>query len=273
MSYDLSFRSPSGAVDLDAVRRWFSARPGYTVAGDRAWYENRVSGVYFSFQLGPTLSFSLNYFRPDLFAREAEEEVSAVIAAFDLRLEPDRAWSPAAFLAGWREGNRRAHAVLAERETPVLTLPQATNLGVWRWNRAREGYLDRLASVEGRACFVPTLFLLVPEGGGPVRTAVVWAEHMPLALPEVDLVLALNEPGGRPLAIPLDALRPALATCERRDGDLPHWFVDDPSAELLEILDTAGRFVPFRRVDPGEVLDRETYEAACASRSPRTGEA
>jgi hypothetical protein len=296
VSYDLFFRPGKDPVSADAIRRWFEGRRHYTISGDQIWYDNPVSGVYFSFHVGDDtaslLAFNLNYYRPEVFAAEAEPELSALVAAFQFAIDDPQAdgmdrgpYTPEGFLRGWRTGNLMAHrALVSQGDQPAFALPLATNLGVWRWNTMREAYMQRLGTVEMATCFVPTVYLLVPpeeEGdGGPVQTAAVWSEQMQLALPEVDLVLALDEPGQPPTTIPFELLRPTLDRFERRPADhrfgidgtthttgLAHWLVDfedRPPADLSEVLTTAGRIRRFQRVASGQVLDRETLEAARA---------
>ncbi|MBW1879843.1 MAG: hypothetical protein JRJ84_15890, partial [Deltaproteobacteria bacterium] len=136
---------------------WFGARDYYQMSNDQVFYKNPDSGVYWTFDFSEEdgervpVALNLNYFRPDIFALEAVEDVAAFVDAFGLEVED----------------------------------PQVEGMG--------EGPF----TVE-------------------VLTAAIWSEGMACALPEVDLIIAINEGEASPRAIPPatpspSARRPATA--------------------------------------------------------------
>jgi hypothetical protein len=218
MSYDLYFaaRVPEQVPTAEEIAGYFRGRPMYTVNEAQAWYENRDSGVYFGFQFrnpdadsdsgresesepGPSsgstdlpVAFNLNYFRPHPFGLEAEPEVAAFVARFDLTVnDPQDAgmgvgeYSKEGFLRGWNAGNSFAcAAVLAQHPGHgVLNLPSARIDACWRWNHGRRA---RQAAVGERA-FVPQIFFF--DMAGAVQTGVAWGDGIALLLPAVDLLI------------------------------------------------------------------------------------
>jgi hypothetical protein len=285
MSYDLYFRSDT-APSTDAVRAWFAARPNYHVSESQAAYYNEATGVYWTFDFGgePSpddigVAFNLNYFRPSYFGIEAEPELTAFVRAFGLGVSDPQAegmeegsYSPEGFLRGWNYGNAFGYRAIGASH-PVhapATLPEAINTGVWRWNGMREAYMDLLCSVEMVCGFVPTVYRLQREGESRVLTAAIWGGAMEIALPEVDLILAMQVPKDPPRVIPVDTLRPLLEASPVRLADhrfeldgrawragLRHWLVDPVSPELAARLATEGEPWPLQGISPDQVLDAE----------------
>ena len=302
MSYEWSFEPRGERPSRQRVEAWLVDRPWWQLGADRATYYAPATGVYFGIDWLPDtapapLRFSVDLVLPEVFAIEALREIEALVEAFALdlagptgapphgggRFDPDRA------LLDWRERNTRACAEelrtrrTSELDAPPATLPRATHLAIWRWNRCLEAYGERLATVEMIPCVPSPVRLVVPHGDRTtVLTAVYWEAGAPLVLPEVDLVLAAEAPDLAPVVIPQVALRPWLDAFERReagtrfgrsgvihDCGLPHWIVDDvlprsrvPSGEglgdALRSLGSRRRLVP---VGPHEVLDRETVRS------------
>jgi hypothetical protein len=288
VSYDLSFRSAE-PPSADALRAWFDARPNYEVTEQQARYDDNESGVYWSFHFtGPVegdavpITFDLNYFRPGYFGLAAASELTAFVEAFRLSVSDpqadgmgDGAYSAEGFLRGWNAGNASGHrAILAlHPDLAPATLPAAVNAGVWRWNQAREAYMDLLGTIEMVCGFAPTVRRLRRGGEGRVYTAAIWGGGIEIALPEVDLVLALNEIGDTPRVIPLDALRELLADSPIREADhglaldgrtwragLRHWLVDPLSPTLKARLAREGEPWSLEGVPPDQVLDAELVE-------------
>jgi hypothetical protein len=210
MSYDLYFRlrAPERSFSKEDFARYFSGRKLCEVKDSQAWYSNEVSGVYFSFDFQEPgaesdpahdadparlpVSFNLNYFRPHPFALEAEPEVAAFVAQFDLTVSDpqtsgmgDGEYSREGFLRGWNAGNAFAYRALLSHDAaqPVLTLPAAQIEASWRWNFDRNG---RQAQI-GDTVFVPRIFFF--DVDGEARTGVAWGDAVPIFLPLVDLVL------------------------------------------------------------------------------------
>lgn len=302
MTYDLYFTSRGRPPDLGVLREHFAGREHYGVSEAQASYDNPETGVYFHFDFrgaGPgdgrevPISFHLNFFRPHVFGLEAEPEVAALVEAFDLQVSDPQsegmgegAYSRAGFLRGWDHGNAFAvRALLSldlEGREPIRALPMSCVRGVWRWNQARAPYMDRIGELDLLSCYAPTVYLMEPKSSpGEVFTAVLWAEAMPLALPEVDVVLAASSPEEPMRLVPLDELRPHFAGHPARGGEfavldggplevgLRHWLIESPGPALVEALATRGAPAELVRLSADMVLDRELVESAEAARSSR----
>ena len=283
MSYDLYLQPRGGS--LDQIRAHFQSRPNYNLTESEALYENQATGVYFSFWLkDESMAFNLNYFRPHVFALEAETELTALIERFELGISDpqsegmgDGPYSPEGFLHGWNAGNRFAHRAFAQEMKPadLRTLPTRALFEVWNWNFLKPIYEDLLCSIEMTVGFVPTIVLLeTAREPGRVITAVIWADAMPIALPHVDHVLVAGElaPMG-PTLVPFAQIAPLLSTYPKRQGHrftldmerevaLHHIMVDhdEPPPGLISDLRAlvAGRIPEeLSRIGIDQVLDRE----------------
>ncbi|MEZ4241405.1 MAG: hypothetical protein R3F59_35685 [Myxococcota bacterium] len=187
----------------------------------------------------------------------------------------------AAFLARWERENADAVAALAADGRPRRALGREAGLRVWRWNRCLAAYAERLWAVELLPC-TPVAVRLVAPQHDPVTTltAVVWTEGEPVALPEADLLLAVDGPDAVPRAVPMVALRPWLDRLERRaashqfgrggvewDAGLAHWIVDeDDAAALVGAVRELGAVRTLEPLWPREVLDRELLDAVRRAR-------
>ncbi|HET6898290.1 MAG TPA: hypothetical protein VFK70_08075 [Vicinamibacteria bacterium] len=263
MSYDLAFlvREGENPPTGDSFRQHFRSRRGYKEQANQFWYQNEDTGVYFSFDLHddeggadseeaesvsdglkPTcLSFNMNYFRPHVFGLEAERELSALVARFSVLVDDPQsdgmargAYSGAGFLRGWNAGNLFGHRAIlsqmAKGNPPASSpnmdaLPRETLENIWRWNYRRHDLQQDL----GDDVFVPGI-RLVRNDGGP-RSFVVWGDAIPLAVPEVDLiVLVRDELAPRRLfgrkrdtcLVTWAALRPLLGLGRRVEGETPY---------------------------------------------------
>jgi hypothetical protein len=215
MSYDLFLRPRSGSVTRESFQQYFAERPHYKVEADQAWYQNQDTGAYFVFEYSDKtvsnaldgdheprypLSFNLNYFRPSFFGTEAEPELSAFVAAFDLIVDDPQTngmgrgdFDRQKFLTGWAAGNEFGYGAvlgqLRKQNDPkkIHTLPTAEIERIWRWNLERE---KRQAEV-GVDCFVPRIFLIEQEGR--IRSAAVWPDGIAALLPKVDYLAVGRE--------------------------------------------------------------------------------
>jgi hypothetical protein len=267
MSYDLFLRElPSDVLD------WLGEREHYGVSDTQAAYHNENTGVYFTFdQADDGLAFNLNYFRPHVFGLEAEREVTALVEKFRPEIEDPQSegmgegpYSPEGFLRGWNAGNLFAHRVMrSHQEEAPLTLPAATLEWVWRWNYEKEHYQDELNTAEMVSCFVPTIWLLSrPSEPARVLTACVWGEAMPIALPEVDVVLVVGQP------IRLLWRAELAAAVEKYEHRERHCLLEyrKPPLDLIRAIEAhafedAGRPT---RLSPDSVLTREVFERSGA---------
>jgi hypothetical protein len=207
VSYDLFFHPRAGTLGASEFSEYFSQRPHYKVEGTEAWYVNEDTGVYFAFTLQTDtddaegelhpVTLNINYFRPSFFGLEAEPEVSAFVAAFDLAVSDpqmhgmgDGEYDSKLFLSGWNHGNEFGYSALlrdpANREN-LITLPADDLIAAWSWNLAR-GDLQRKL---GEATFVPCIMFLLVDG--QPATAAVWPDGIPIAVPRVDYLFVPRE--------------------------------------------------------------------------------
>lgn len=290
VSYDLHFHTDGAVPSVDALRDHFSGRPHWSVSQTEAVYDNPTSGVQFVMTLSGSdpvpLTFALAYARPGFFAHEAHDELQAVTDRFGLHVDDPQhdgmgrgPYTREGFLRGWNAGNQTAARVLAEMSQHSPTLPEASNLGVWRWNAMREAYMDELGSLQMLPCFVPTVLLMARESDPhDVFTAAVWSEAMAVALPRVDAVLSLRLGDKTPYLIPYRLIEPHLGGYAQRPHDygftldeqahvagLPHHIIDTDldDGPLHALLTTTGEpKPPLTRLRPSSVLDAELFAAS-----------
>lgn len=215
MSYDLYFipRRPETGLPVEQFFNWFRKRKNYTVNDSQAFYANESTGVYFAFEYFPgnaaeedwngeewgindisllPFSFEINYFRPHIFALEAEPEVAAFIRHFDLLVEDPQIngmgygeYNSARFLAGWNTGNDFA---CRTNDGTVYSLPSETIRSTWEWNYNRETLLEKYSRFH---IAVPRIVFV--EHKGSILTAAVWADGQPIALPATDILLLTRD--------------------------------------------------------------------------------
>ena len=212
MTVDYALRF-GGSVSLASVGGWCSMRPGYRLEAGGLTYANPATGV--SFRLGQSeapfpIAFRLEAVRPEPFALEAEIELSELVAAFGLTVEPSPSmpegrYSPTAFLEGWRAASRAAVAAISSQgELHLARAPGSAILHAWSWNLVREVFMEILCEVDRVAGFAPTVLLVsLPSAPDRIRTAAVWNDAQPIALPEVELILTMGSaaPAGAPLGL------------------------------------------------------------------------
>ena len=302
MSYDLRFlvradRSPPGP---DAIREHFRSRRWYEDQGSQLWYANEDTGVYFSFDVGAAeerepdpddpaesiddglvpadLSFNINYFRPHVFGLEAAEELAALAARFSLLVDDPQvggmgrgAFTSEGFLAGWNAGNRAGHrALLAsghEGHAPGAhhSLPAATLERIWRWNHDRERFQEALGNV-----FVPRISFL--QRDDRLQTFVVWGDAIPVALPDVDLlVLVRDELAPRRLfrrkrdlcLVATSDAEPVLRLGRRVDGPSAHTLFERVHLKAVDFFRSRAPFAAqLDGLAQDQVLTRELLEEA-----------
>jgi hypothetical protein len=298
MSYDLFFRSRPESPPLtpEAFQAWFQARPHYQVSGGEALYENEATGVHFSFNLSsgeeleddlaleedeeepaPRIdaAFNLNYFRPHVFALEAEPEVAAFVSHFSLEVEDPQVdgmgsgtYSREGFLRGWNAGNAFAHRAFRQKgegapQALPLSLPGERLEHIWRWNHGRTALQESL----GERVFVPRISFL--EERGVALSFVVWGDAIPIVLPEgIERVVLVREALAtgwlfkRRQTVLLDAA--AIADWVRdfpvKEGVFPYRLLDyqRPPRELVRAFKTPPAFKGQLKLVPADqVLDAE----------------
>lgn len=203
MSYDLYLKPRSGILDPQRIIDYFSARPNYKVDPPQAWYQNEDTGVYFVFELQNEqeddgeepypIALNINYFRPSYFIEEAEPEITAFVRAFDMIvLDPQNhgmgegEYSSDLLKSGWNSGNDFSYSGIQRepqnRQNPA-SLPKAVLFKAWSWNLNRQKFQSEL----GESKFVPRILFILLDG--EVRTAAVWPDGIPIAIPDVDYLI------------------------------------------------------------------------------------
>jgi hypothetical protein len=209
MSYDLIFcREKGRPLAFEDVAAWAARRKYFErSAPKQLWYENKDTGVYFSFEyenfdpedgLVPPqfedirLSFNLNFFRPSFFAYEAMPIVTELARNFGLLgiedSSPPAACDAEQLTASWIESNSRAaKAVIhaGEVEEPFY-MPAEKSLEWWRYMYRHEELSKELEMAD---VFVPTLFLLALNDSRNIRTAVTWIPDVHMIVPDCELVI------------------------------------------------------------------------------------
>jgi len=286
MSYDLFFRAKSTAkhVGEDLFRRYFSSRPHYRLENSQAWYENQETGVYFSFDYNQTpddefdpeleaVTFNINFFRPHVFALEAEPELSAFVHHFDLLVSDPQnngmgegEYSRRGFLDGWNAGNEFAYqAVLRGQQPEYFTMPSPKIRYCWQWNLIRPELEAQYAQLD---VFVPRIFLL--STGGRASTAVVWGDGVAIALPDVDYLIMPRQEfapfnrvktEGDEVFLRFEAAESILADYPSNERPLPHRLLDydTPPAKIVRFFKEQQTFQgKLQGISLDRVLDEET---------------
>lgn len=299
--YDLFFAARGRVPSLTALREYFAGRSGYSCSGDRARYHNPATGVSFEFDLRVqsdeyVMAFELEYFRSHVFGLEALPEVAALVRHFDFGVyDPqsaeitDGSFSADRMLRGYNESNAAAYRVRLREETHGTTRLRAlegeVHRSLWRWNRERSLYWDYLGAQQGIACSVPQIELVAhPEAPDTVLTAVRWVQVLPIALPEVDVILYQRSPEMPPLAVAYADIEPRIRGNAVRDGSfvfqvdegdhcvgLTHHLIVHAIAppDLVRALCSGRDARGLLHLSASEILDREVVDAA---RSDATSE-
>ncbi len=269
MSYDLFFRSrsPDRSISHSQFVEYFRGRDRFQVKKAQAFYSNECTGNYFLFEYSESgseddgllpITFNLNYFRPHVFGLEAEPELHAFVDEFDLLVSDPQnegmgngEYSGESFLSGWNAGNDFSHnAILSQHgaEAVRFSLPGDVIERCWTWNKERD---SRQAEV-GQEFFVPRIFFLEHEG--EARSAVIWGDAIPIAIPEIDvIVMARHELAPRGLLwrkkdhslVPYSEVAALLAGFPEVTDPIPHQLLryTDPPKQLVDF---------FRGLPPGK---------------------
>jgi len=137
--------------------------------------------------------FNMNFYRPHVFALEAEPEVRAMIEEFGFGVfDPqthgmsDGIYSTEGFLRGWNHGNEFGYqAVLGGANAPqsIFCRPAKKIEDVWQWNHVKNSVQEKL----GEQIFVPKIMFL--SLNNRVATSAVWTDAIPTLIPEVDYLI------------------------------------------------------------------------------------
>ena len=206
MSYDLYLRPRSGSVlGVNEFAAYFRGRADYALDGEKAFYGNEDTGVYFFFERQSAspgdpdypLLFNINFFRPSVFIEEAAPEVSAFVKAFDLVASDGQIkgmgegdYDEAGLISGWRYGNHFAcRSFLADpgADFGSVLLPGAVIHRAWKWNFGRAALQRRV----GGAKYVGVV--MVARFDDRAATFTVWPDAIPSILPVAEYVLAPRE--------------------------------------------------------------------------------
>lgn len=260
MSYDLYFTQPE--ITWDQFEDYFRGRACYTLNKNQAWYENKDTDVYFSFVYSADppadpeapewrVSFNLNFFRPHIFALEAEPELRAFVDHFNFRIfDPqleglgEDAYRTEGFLRGWNYGNEFSYqAILTPESCPAVVhaRPQEELEAIWKWNYAREQLQNKL----GDGIFVPKIFY--HDNGHQLNTAIVWPDAISTLIPEVEtLAIRRKETAPRRLFrrregwcfIPFHQASSILQPFKTSDFLLPSYLLPSPKtpANVIEFV-------------------------------------
>jgi hypothetical protein len=291
MSYDLFFKPRHGSFTADDFTRYFCDRPNYKCEGSQAWYGNEDTGVYFVFELQTELepdlehddevlehfpvALNINYLRPSYFIFEAEPEVTAFVAHFDLLISDPQMegmgegeYNAEKLLSGWKCGNEFGYTAILKDESSrsgISHLPTEQLHKAWRWNYARSQLQERI----GESKFVPRIMFM--NLGGSTVTAAVWPDGIPVVVTPVDYLCVPR----KELAptkffrkkedttfVTWDAALPMLVKhgIKNEDGSISLNYMTPPTdvVKFVKALPTEGRAVTSLAAD--RVLDREIYE-------------
>jgi hypothetical protein len=237
MSFDLLLYPE--VWDPRAIAAYFASRPNYGGEGERAFYQNADTGVYFSFDImtpagegdpdapelnAPHIAFNLNYYRPHIFGLEAEPEVMALVSTFKCRIHDPQnngmangPYSREGFLRSWNTGNAFGFEAIGARDDgKVMRVPGARIEQVWKWNLARN---DRQAdhNAHDRDMFTPRLsWARDPVSREPVLYC-VWGEGVQGEFPALATHILLARDARRPKGFLQSLLRkPEAKSAEYR---------------------------------------------------------
>lgn len=201
MSYDLFFTSPQ--ISIEEFNQYFSANESYEVSNGQAWYNNDDTGVYFVFEhndspaeegsIPHSISFSLNYYRPHVFALEAEPEIRKLIDHFGCTISDyqnegmgeEGPYSTEGFIRGWNKGNEFGYSAILKQSGPnqvVHTRPSKELEAIWEWNYNR----DAINAKINEDIFIPRIFFMLING--ELSSIAVWPDAISTLVPQTDYV-------------------------------------------------------------------------------------
>jgi hypothetical protein len=207
MSYDLYFYKHKDCKTTDSdIRSYLGERFQNTENADQFWYENKETGVYFSFEYNkPDLDdeplegfegfdntnwmFNINFLRPQFFGLEAFPFVGGLINDLDLIvLNPQvggdeilAKYSDKDLFENWGNINAR-HSSFFFLEYELYYLDFDKSNKSWEFNQNRLALQDKL----GEMTFVPGIFYFKEHKTGLISTLCVWPEHISTIIPQVD---------------------------------------------------------------------------------------
>lgn len=299
MSYDLFLLPrPGNQLSRSDFLEFFESRMHFTVQDDQATYMNDATGVYFVFDFsegmedldvseamrGPHLAFNLNYYRPHIFGLEALQEVIACVEHFNFSVDDPQndgmgigEFTEEGFLRGWNAGNMFAIKAIQgnpEYKAPALkTIPDAELEKYWRWSYEREEMYEDI----GVDVFVPRIFYFLLEG--QLRTATVWTDAIPVALPRTEVVVFYREQLQKKIMgfgknnslsfVKFGQLEPFLKPypLENRVLDYHLLYYEEAPKDLVKFFSEQPETLPniFTALQPDEIFGREMVAKALRS--------
>ena len=286
MSYDLFFTEPK--ITLQQFEDYFADRDNYKVEKTQAWYANEDTGVYFSFDYedepdedpeAPSfiVSFNLNYYRPHVFALEAEPEIQAFVNQFGFKIHDPQAegmgdgpYSTEGFIRGWNQGNEFGYSSIMTQAVPdaIHTRPKEELEAIWTWNFARKN----IQNTFGENVFVPKIMYM--KINDKIQSFAIWPDAIPTLIPQVDvLVIPRQELAPRRLfrkkgdmcIVPSDIALPILKSFKSDEYPMPAYLLSyaSPPTDVSAFVKSLKPYVKkIEGVAMDQVLNRELIEKA-----------
>jgi hypothetical protein len=274
MGYDLFFRSPK-AMSRETVGAWLARQPNAVVYPDSVLFENELTGVHFTFQLGRDglPSFHAPYGRAAFFGKEAALLLASFVSELGLSVsDPQRdgmgdgEYSIDGFLKGWNAGNEWAHRAFV-RDHPELpdapSLPKAVNDWMWAWNFSGP-WTSTVLEAAGIATSYVCPVAVARDAANEIWPYVAWSGLNAVCFPaEIDRILTRHRDATHAFtpATLLGVVEPKLRWPARDTGQgarCPAAIVMDKlKAQKLVALMNSAKVVEVRSVPLASVLDRE----------------
>nr|WP_321454029.1 hypothetical protein [uncultured Carboxylicivirga sp.] len=207
MSYDLYFYKQKDCKTTESdIRSYLSVTFQNTENSDQFWYENKETGVYFSFDYdkpepddeaiegleefdNTNWMFNINFLRPQFFGLEAFPVVEKFINDLNLIVfnpqvggsENPAKYSYKDLFDNWNNINA-GHSAEYFKEYELFYLDLDKSNKSWEFNQNRLALQDKL----GEMTFVPGIFYFKERKTGVISTLCVWPEHISTIIPEVD---------------------------------------------------------------------------------------
>jgi hypothetical protein len=279
MSYDLELYFEP-AIRRSRVLEYFTARKHFKVQNDKVFYAHPDTGVYFFMRLRSSRNlllqrtvvsaeFEINYYRPSYFGIEAENELSAFMAAFKPRIHDPQMrgmgegpYSREGFLRGWNFGNVFAvHSIMSRSpDDDVPSMPAEELRAAWEWN-----YQSSALEWRRPSSFVPEIMFFRIDGR--LSRVAIWPTGMQILLPRVDYVLVGRLVAGEkrfglaPWSEVLDVIQRAGLDSTKDPLDIAYLVRPPPITEWVvnkPLIDVDA----LERLRPDQILDEELIAAA-----------
>lgn len=219
MSFDLHFYTKRNREVSDKHIADYLRQNGCVREGEypQWFYGNEVTGVYFSFEMqlesddpeeiklfdsfkdfnNTSLTFTLNFIRPNFFGLEAFPFVEKFMSELDLYAlnpqssgDPDnpRQESADEYYADWSQPNLTVSSDYFD-EFGLVHFPIEKSNDYWRYNFHKNELQEKL----GDDYFVPSLILVRQAATGSPVTLSTWTQHIPNVFPPADFVAIVRK--------------------------------------------------------------------------------